>query len=94
MRGMFVKKKLPLFGGAGAAAKMFNASTIISATTNQTGQHSRRPMPTYTTSPGATSFVTPPLPTDSTSTSSSELGTKAGNRDSNTVEREGQNLCL
>ena len=50
--------------------------------------------PTYTTSPGATSFTTPPLPTDQTFYFVVRARDQAGNRDSNKVEREGQNLCL
>jgi hypothetical protein len=50
--------------------------------------------PTYTTSPGATSFDTPPLPTEQTFYFVVRARDKAGNRDSNTVELQGQNLCL
>ena len=50
--------------------------------------------PTYTTVPGATSFVTPPLPADKAVYFVVRARDKAGNRDSNTVEREGQNLCV
>jgi hypothetical protein len=51
-------------------------------------------MPTYTTAAGATSFDTPPLPTDQTFYFVVRARDKAGNRDSNTVERQGQNLCV
>jgi hypothetical protein len=44
--------------------------------------------------PGATSFVTPPLPADKAAYFVVRARDKAGNRDSNTVEREGQNLCV
>jgi hypothetical protein len=50
--------------------------------------------PTYTTAPGATSFVTPPLPADKAVYFVVRARDKAGNRDSNTVERQGQNLCV
>lgn len=50
--------------------------------------------PTYTTAAGATSFDTPPLPTDKTFFFVVRARDKAGNSDSNTVERQGQNLCL
>ena len=49
--------------------------------------------PTYTTAPGATSFDTPKLPTGSTFYFVGRARDRAGNEDSNTVEREGQNLC-
>jgi hypothetical protein len=48
---------------------------------------------TYTTPAGATSFDTPPLPTDKSFYFVVRARDRAGNRDSNTVEREGQNLC-
>jgi len=50
--------------------------------------------PTYTTPAGATSFTTPPLPTDKPFYFVVRARDEAGNRDSNTVEREGQNLCV
>ncbi len=50
--------------------------------------------PTYTTPAGATSFTTPPLPTDQYFYFVVRARDQAGNRDSNTVEREGQNLCV
>ena len=49
--------------------------------------------PTYTTRPGAESFETSPLPTDETFFLVVRARDRAGNEDSNTVEREGQNLC-
>jgi len=49
---------------------------------------------TYTTSPGATSFATPPLPVDKHVYFVVRARDKAGTRDTNTVEREGQNLCV
>jgi hypothetical protein len=49
--------------------------------------------PTYTTSAGATSFTTPPLTTDKSFYFVVRARDQAGNSDSNTVEREGQNLC-
>ena len=51
-------------------------------------------MPTYTTPPGATSFDTPPLPADETFYFVVRATDEAGNTDSNTVEREGLNLCV
>ena len=50
--------------------------------------------PTYTTAPGATSFDTPPLPTDETFYFIVRAVDEAGNIDSNVVEREGVNLCV
>ncbi len=50
--------------------------------------------PTYTTAPGATSFDTPPLPADQTFWFVVRATDEAGNTDSNTVEREGVNLCV
>jgi hypothetical protein len=47
--------------------------------------------PTYTTPGGATSFTTPLLPTPVYFVVRAR--DRAGNEDSNTVEREGQNLC-
>ena len=51
-------------------------------------------MPTYTTPAGATSFTTPPLATDKYFYFVVRARDQAGNSDSNTVEREGQNLCV
>ena len=50
--------------------------------------------PTYTTSAGATSFTTPPLTTDQNFYFVVRARDQAGNSDSNTVEREGENLCV
>jgi hypothetical protein len=50
--------------------------------------------PTYTTGAGATSFTTPPLAADKPVYFVVRARDKAGNRDSNTVERQGQNLCV
>jgi uncharacterized protein RhaS with RHS repeats len=50
--------------------------------------------PTYTTEPGVTSFATPELPTDEVFYFVVRARDQAGNRDTNTVEREGQNLCV
>ncbi len=50
--------------------------------------------PTYSTPAGATSFTTPPLPTDQNFYFVVRARDQAGNSDRNTVEREGQNLCL
>ena len=50
--------------------------------------------PTYTTLAGASSFDTPQLPTESTFYFVVRARDKAGNRDSNTVERQGLNLCV
>ena len=50
--------------------------------------------PTYTTAPGVTSFDTPQLPTEDTFYFVVRARDRAGNEDSNTVEQEGQNLCL
>src|SRR6185369_14337678 len=50
--------------------------------------------PTYTTDAGATSFDTPPVPSDDTFYFVVRATDEAGNTDSNTVEREGVNLCV
>jgi hypothetical protein len=50
--------------------------------------------PTYTTAPGATSFDTPELTTDEVFYFVVRARDQAGNRDSNTVERQGVNLCV
>ncbi len=49
--------------------------------------------PTYTTAPGVTSFDTPQLP-ETTFYFVVRARDRAGHEDSNTVEREGQNLCV
>jgi hypothetical protein len=49
--------------------------------------------PTYTSSAGATSFTTPPLPADKPVYFVVRARDKADNRDANTVERQGVNLC-
>jgi len=49
--------------------------------------------PTYTTDPGATTFSTPQLASDKTFHFVVRARDEAGNRDSNKVEIEGQNLC-
>jgi hypothetical protein len=51
-------------------------------------------VPTYTTAAGVTSFVTPQLPADQVVYFVVRARDKAGNSDSNTVERQGQNLCV
>jgi hypothetical protein len=50
--------------------------------------------PTYTTAAGATSFDTPPLAADKSFYFVVRARDRAGNRDSNKVERQGQNLCV
>jgi hypothetical protein len=50
--------------------------------------------PTYTTTPGATSFDTPQLSSIKTFYFVVRARDRAGNEDSNKVEREGQNLCV
>ena len=50
--------------------------------------------PTYTTAPGATSFDTPQLSADKSFYFVVRARDRAGNEDSNTIEREGQNLCV
>jgi hypothetical protein len=50
--------------------------------------------PTHTTPPGATSFTTPLLPADKRFYFVVRARDQAGNRDSNTVERQGVNLCV
>lgn len=49
--------------------------------------------PTYTTAPGVTSFDTPQLPVEDTYYFVVRARDQKGNEDSNTVEREGQDLC-
>ena len=49
--------------------------------------------PTYTTSPGATTFASPPLATDAQFYFVVRARDEAGNSDANKVEHEGQNLC-
>jgi hypothetical protein len=51
-------------------------------------------IPTYTTPAGATSFETAALPADKAVYFVVRARDKAGNQDSNKVEREGQNLCV
>jgi hypothetical protein len=51
-------------------------------------------VPTYTTQPGATTFVTPLLPDDQTYYFVVRARDEAGHRDANDVERLGVNLCL
>jgi hypothetical protein len=50
--------------------------------------------PTYTTAAGATSFATPPLPADKPVYFVVRAQDQAGNIDRNTVEQQGQNLCM
>jgi hypothetical protein len=50
--------------------------------------------PTYTSPAGATSLATPPLAADKAVYFVVRARDKAGNEDSNTVERQGQNLCV
>ena len=50
--------------------------------------------PTYTTAAGVTSFATPPLPADKPVYFVVRAQDQAGNIDRNTVERQGQNLCV
>ena len=50
--------------------------------------------PTYTTTPGATTFSTPPLPDDKQYSFVVRARDQAGNRDGNTVEQLGMNVCL
>ena len=50
--------------------------------------------PTYTTPAGAASFSTPLLPDDKPYYFVVRARDKSGNRDANTVERAGVNLCL
>jgi hypothetical protein len=50
--------------------------------------------PTYTTSAGATSFTTPPLPADKVVYFVVRARDGAGNEDANKAERQGENLCV
>jgi len=50
--------------------------------------------PTYTTRRGATTFTTPPLPADKSFYLVVRARDRAGNQDSNRVEREGVNICV
>jgi hypothetical protein len=49
---------------------------------------------TYTTRRGDTTFTTPPLPADKDFYFVVRARDRAGNRDSNHVERQGVNLCV
>jgi hypothetical protein len=49
---------------------------------------------TYTARHGATTFTTPPLPADKAVYFVVRARDRAGNRDSNQVERQGANLCV
>lgn len=49
--------------------------------------------PTYTTAPGVTSFQTPALSSAQTFYFVVRARDRAGNEDSNKVERQGENLC-
>jgi hypothetical protein len=51
-------------------------------------------VPTYTTRRGATSFATPLLPAGQTFYFVVRARDRAGNEDSNQVERQGANLCV
>ncbi len=50
--------------------------------------------PTYTTRPGATSFQTPPLPTDTGRFFVVRARDRVGNRDANVVERQAVSICV
>jgi hypothetical protein len=50
--------------------------------------------PTYMTARGARTFDTPQLPTDESFYFVVRARDRAGNEDSNTIEHEGQNLCV
>jgi hypothetical protein len=50
--------------------------------------------PTYVTRRGATSFDTPPLPTDTTCFFVVRARDRTGNEDAKKVERQGVNLCV
>jgi len=50
-------------------------------------------VPTYTTARGETSFDTPKLPVEGTFYFVVRARDRAGREDTNTVEREGRNLC-
>jgi hypothetical protein len=64
---------------------------IYQATSSGGGDYSH---PTYTTARGATKFDTPKLPSTETFYFVVRARDRAGNEDSNTVEREGVNLCV
>jgi hypothetical protein len=59
---------------------------------SQGGENFARP--TYTTAPGATSFNTPRLPAEKSFFFVVRARDRTRNEDKNTVEREGQNLCV
>jgi hypothetical protein len=63
---------------------------IYQATTSRGENFSKA---TYTTKPGVTSFNTPRLSEVTTLYFVVRARDRAGNEDSNTVEKEGQNLC-
>jgi hypothetical protein len=51
-------------------------------------------IPTYTTTAGATTFTTPPLPAANSYYFVVRARDQSGNRDSNNVERQAVNQCL
>jgi hypothetical protein len=63
----------------------------IYETTTRGGENYAQP--TYTTAPGVTSFDTPQLALEDTYYFVVRARDRMGNEDSNTVEREGQDLC-
>lgn len=65
--------------------------SVYEATTRGGENYSQ---PTYTTTPGVTSFDTPQLPTEMTFYFVVRARDRRGNEDSNTVEREGQDPCV
>lgn len=67
------------------------AYNVYQATTAGGENYSK---PTYTTAPGATSFDTPQLPSDKYFYFVVHARDQAGNEDSNTIERQGQDLCV
>jgi hypothetical protein len=64
---------------------------VYQATTSGGENFSR---PTYRTAPGVSSFDTPPLPSEQYFYFVVRARDRAGKEESNTVEREGQNLCV
>jgi hypothetical protein len=60
--------------------------------TSPGGENFKRP--TYTSARGATSFATPKLPSEQSFYFVVRARDRAGNEDSNKLERLGENLCL
>src|SRR5467141_1992217 len=81
----------PIFDGLKSATTCIPGPIYEGRTTSY---HLSWDPPTDTTPAGATSFDTPLLPADKTFYFVVRARDQAGNSDSNTVERQGVNLCV